>query len=157
MQNQMFRRMVGMWLFLNESPTEFMIRSNKYLKELRESLFKESWSETYTRSVYRWAGHVARLSLHDPQRLTLHVLYYKNYAWILNQSVNGNQGHGRRLRIWRWETNLYKALGPAWQDYAFHRDTWDGLLDTLVKWRASDAWNLPYSRATLQPPPPPGL
>ena len=54
-----------------------MVRSNAYLKELRTDIFRERWSETYIRSVYRWAGHVARLSLHDPQRLTLHVLYYQ--------------------------------------------------------------------------------
>ena len=72
---------------------------------------------------FLWAGQVARAQQCDTERLTYNALQYKNIANIKAVALrNGdNQGHGRPVHVWRWETDLYKfweTYGKYWQDLA---------------------------------------
>ena len=54
-------------------------------------------------------------------------------------------------RIWRWEQQLYKVLGPEWHRYAQDRQEWQQLVDQLVSWRVSPAWTSHSLSASLLP------
>lgn len=121
------------------------------LKHLREELFPCPWSVMYYRRVYTWAGHVARMGLYDPSRLTYVVMRFKNYESVLRQSFRGHQGHGGRFCVWRWESQIYSALGANWEVYALGREYWAALLDTLTAWRQSAQWGGPAFYGQLLP------
>ena len=82
-----------------------------------------------------WAGHTSRMTDYDSDRLTCRVLHFRNWSWIQNvASANrGNQLHGKRLRIWRWERPLYKFFKDRdWELAAQDKSEWDALLDDFV-------------------------
>ena len=83
------------------------------------------------------------------------VLHHGAYRDILRQTRNRNQGHGRHIHVWCWESSLYKALGPDWHEYARHREFWYDILMDLVSWCQYEAWTLPYARAFFFVAPPP--
>ena len=143
--------MVGYRPFKGETPADFNKRVNPLLKKLRLQHFRASWEEEDYRTIYVWAGHVSRISTYDPSRLTPQILHFENYKSIINRyrGPSEGQGHGRRVNVWRWESNCCKALGPDWEQYTTNRDEWNHIVSDLVRWRASEAWHLPYSRAFL--------
>ena len=89
-----------------------------------------------------WGGHVHRISMYDPNRLTPAVLHFKNFAWIqhVSEETGGDQCHGCRLRTWRWEHPLYQFFrdrGVPWEQVAANKVEWTALLDAMVSWRSN--------------------
>ena len=141
--------MIGYKPYKGEPMDEFMIRTNASLKDLRTKLCPETWDQTYFRSVYEWAGHLARMEHYAAQRLSHVVLRHDNYHNITTRAQGGNQGHGRNIKVWRWESQIYKPLGAMWHHHAFQKDTWPTTVKRLCAWRVSGAWVLPRARASL--------
>ena len=117
-----------------------MYRANSRIRRLKSLHGIPDWDWVYHRSVFAWAGHVARMRSYDKQRSTYQVLCYRNWAWIqkVAQDNGGNQTHGRRLRIWRWERPIYKYFGEdCWEDVAQDSHHWSCLLDEMATWRCN--------------------
>ena len=136
-QLKMMRRIVHVRRQSGEALSEYMSRAARKVKNLRLKHAIESWDASYHRSVFSWAGHLARMAAYSPDRASHQVLLYKNWDWIQEQSDDrGNQFHCRKLRVWRWERPLYKYFHPnRWQDKASDKSVWNSLLNEMVEWR----------------------
>ena len=136
----MLQRMLAQPRLEMENAASYMTRVMKKRNHVRDRNFIEYWSCTYHRSVYTsWAGHLARLRLYAPDRLTLKVLHFKDWDWIcaLADQCGGRQHHGRILRTWRWERTMYKLLKKeSWEAAALNRDDWNENLESFVEWRS---------------------
>ena len=76
--------------------------------------------------VHNWAGHVDRMETYRPDSLTARVLAWRDRRWLLaTASRNGCQMHGRRIRVWRWEQQVYERYGPDWRKLALEKDAWE--------------------------------
>ena len=138
LQQSILHKMVALRRRPEEDDETFMIRLNSKIKRLKQSHSFEEWPRTYHRKVFKWAGHVARMASYDPQRTTHRILQHKCWQWIrrVASSNNGNQLHGRRLRVWRWEAPFYRYhKDESWQQIAQDRGSWDQHLDDFVDMR----------------------
>ena len=136
MQQQMLHKMVALRRHDGESQTLFMARFHSKIKTLKALHCFEDWDRLFHGRVFKWAGHIARMAQYDPGRLTSRVLQFKCWKWITKvaQSNGGNQLHGKRLRIWRWERPLYKH-SPNWQEEAQDKSVWYQQLESMVSRR----------------------
>ena len=136
-QLKMLHKMLGARRRHGESMKEFMERINSKLKRLREANGFNDFDKLYHRSLFKWAGHVARMIQYDPGRPTLRILRHKDWDWIRSISKQfGSQLHGKRLHVWRWERHLYKFFGrSSWQEVAQDACLWHQRLDEMVSWR----------------------
>ncbi len=106
---------------------DFLHRANGILKDKLDAIGVdfETWDIQATQLRFDWGGHVARLKVHDPNRLTYRVFKHWDYGMIVSKIENQNHGkqcHNRYLHIWRWEYNMYRYIGFKWQDTAQDRD-----------------------------------
>ena len=138
------RKMIRKMLHFKRRDTEFLedvlISSNHSINNLMRLHGVKSWDLMAHRSVFRWAGFLARLSVSAPERWTTRVFQHKDWAWIqvIARANNGRQLHGRYLRTWRWERPLYNYLGEKWQEQAIDLDNWKSMEEDFLKWRASN-------------------
>ena len=128
-QHLMLRKMLRYVPRKEETMEEYMVRTNRRLREIKRQHGFKDWDATYHKSVFTWAGHLARIHQHDPSRLTHKVLRHR--CWDEIQMIasrnNGNQMHGKRLRIWRWERALYKYFGDT---------SWVGVAQDKLEWHS---------------------
>ena len=134
----MIRRMYKFSKHDSENMESFMRRSNRILSDSIEKHGLTSWDVQARREVFKWGGWVARLSTFDSNRITLHILLHKNWDWICNiaSQFNGNQLHGRHLRVWRWESLLYRYFdenypGVPWVAAAQDILEWNGVVQSV--------------------------
>ena len=137
LQQNMLRKMLGWRPFSSESKSDYMERLCRRLKHLKNIHGIRSWDKTYLRSVFAWAGHVARIPQYDSSRITHKTMIFKNWGWIKSVAANndGNQLHGRKLRTWRWERPMTKYYSRSpWEEAAQDKDFWTSKLDDMVQW-----------------------
>ena len=118
-----------------------MHRVNSRTKEIRQHHVVAQWDAWYHRSVFKWAGHVARMQQYDHRRLTYRVFKHRCWKWIqaVAASHRGSQLHGKRLRIWRWERPVYKFFGTCcWETAAQDKTEWESQLDKMMQWRGAN-------------------
>ena len=141
-QQTMIRKM----LCIKPTPTEdvasYCIRCAHMVRNTMHRCRVEGWDAHYHRLLFYWAGHVHRIGVYDPDRLTYQVLKYKDMNWIcLVASQNsGNQLHCRRLRTWRWERPLFKYFEDrpcTWQESAADKEQWLQQVNAMVSWRCT--------------------
>ncbi len=137
-QRKMIRKMMCFKKYDTEDLARFMQRTESMISNIIDRHNVISWDTLARRFIFRWAGWVARLEHHDPQRITLAVLRHKNWDWIsLIASQNrGRQLHGRYLHTWRWEKLLYKFAeenfpGQKWSDLALDASSWIAIVNTV--------------------------
>ena len=141
-QSQMLRKMLNFRPQPNETKVDFMIRTNSKIKHLKGLHHIIDWDKMYHRSVFIWAGHVARMAQYAPERETYQALKYRNWSWIQQVTANnsGSQLHGYHLRIWRWEYPLYKFFSESdWMEVAQDKIVWMSQLDAFMDWRCRAA------------------
>ncbi len=68
---------------------------------------------------------------------TFELLCYRNWQWIEQTAARnrGNQLHGRRFHVWRWEQILYKTFPTSswsWMDEAQDENTGKTRLEALT-------------------------
>ena len=139
-QQKMMRKMLGLRVLPHEEKADYMIRVNRKINHLRQLHEIPRWDKVYYRSVYSWAGHVARISQYDPARATFRVLRFKCWKWIQDIAAanGGSQLHGRRLRTWRWERHLYQYYPSSdWQVAVQDKENWNSNLDDMAQWRCN--------------------
>ena len=140
-QQTMMRKMLCLRREKSETLEDYMHKANSKVKCLKEKHAVKDWDWLYHRSVFSWAGHVARMPAYDPKRLTHLLLKFRSWRWICNVSSTngGNQLHGKRLHIWRWERAIYKYHGDEdWQEVAQNSTTWNSQLDAMATWRSTN-------------------
>merc|ERR1711879_773169 len=101
-----------------------------------------AWDKHCPKSVFSWAGHLARMATYAAEREASKVFSYKNWDWIkriadINQ---GSQLHCRRLRTWRWERPMAKFFddvlpGSSGQVHAQDKTSWTSQLESMAEWR----------------------
>jgi hypothetical protein len=124
---RLIRRMLRLRGREDEAMGDFLHRANGILKEKLNSMGIdfETWDIQATHLRFVWGGHVARMRINDPDRLTYRILKHLDYGLIVSKieyDHHGKQCHNRHLHIWRWEYNMYKHIGLKWQDIAQDRD-----------------------------------
>ncbi len=124
---RLIRRMLRLKRRDGELMGDFLHRANGILKHKLNTLGTvfETWDIRATQLRFEWGGHVARMRINDPDRLTYRVLKHWDYGSIVSKIErhhHGKQCHNRHLHVWRWEYNMYKFIGAGWQDTAQHRD-----------------------------------
>ena len=120
----------------HETLEAFMRRANAAITEKITC----NWDTHYHQLQYDWAGRLASLERHDPDRITLRVAKHKCLADIYRfADINrGRQGHVGRLHVWRWETKIYNYFIPLGLDWFFiAKDPWRWAehLDSWKAWR----------------------
>ena len=83
-QLKMLHKMLAPRRAEGEAIDEFMQRVNSKLKRLKEANGFMDFDRLYYRSLYKWAGHVARMAQYDQDRPTLRILKHKSWDWIQN-------------------------------------------------------------------------
>ena len=140
-QQRMMQKMIGLRVLASETRDEYVLRRASIVKVSFTRFSITSWDLVYHEHVFLWAGVVRRIGITDPERVTYHVLQYKNWACIqrIATAHRGRQLHGRRLRTWRWERPLYKFFdnrGISWEAAAADTDVWRACILQLVAWRS---------------------
>ena len=69
-----------------------------------------AWDVRAREFYFKWAGSVSRMSNLDKSRITPKVMRFLNIASIRDfaRRNKGDQGHGRRLHVWRWESDIFE-------------------------------------------------
>ena len=134
----MIRRMCRFKKTDSEDMEMFMRRTNRVINDIMERHNLVAWDVLIRREVFKWAGWVARLSIFDPTRITLHVLLHKNWAWlqVIADQFNGRQLHGRKLKVWRWDALIYRFFdenypGTSWMQAAQDNTEWNNIVQSL--------------------------
>ena len=132
----MLQRIIGFRKRDLEQDEDFMYRVHAKIRELRGRIGMMGWDQRVHRSVYRWGGHVARMSLYDPTRLTYRVFKHNNIEQVRHfAKYNKQQGHGRRFHVWRWERAVQARHGSEWFLKAADKRVWESDVDAFILWR----------------------
>ena len=62
----MLNKILGFEIQPGELIADYSIRTNSITAHLLRTTFQSTWAHGYHSAVYRWAGHMARISLYDP-------------------------------------------------------------------------------------------
>jgi len=139
-QSKMILKMMGGKKCPAQTMEEYMAGRYRAVNFLRTKAGVDTWSVRALGSYIRWAGHVARLRKYDASRTTLRVLHYRNIEALKSfEKQNGNQGHCRRFRVWRWERllckyalNFWGSIG--WEERALDKLTWEKEATSMALW-----------------------
>eukprot|EP00959_Pyramimonas_sp_CCMP1952_P417000 8736408-Pyramimonas_sp.AAC.1 len=138
-QQAMLRRMMPLRRWPSETLSNFMHRLGLRVQTVKKTNGFQNWDSIYLQRMFSWAGHVARLRDYDPDRITFLVLQYRNFKWIRDRARRngGNQMHGRKVRVWRWEHSVDSFFkGSEWQHVALCKSSWYERLDSFVQWKS---------------------
>ena len=86
---------------------------------------------------------MARLATAEPHRIAPQSLFYRDSKWLRKQEKRlgkGRQGHGKKLRPWRWETWLARfpdGNNLAWTTNAADSRYWADVSGKMATWRES--------------------
>ena len=132
MYRQVYRFRVGD----GDSIDEYMADTQRTMNAYRAKYNIERWDALAMRKVCEWAGHVARFAVWSPSRLALKALEFRDAAYLRTlDDMHGQQLHGRRFHVWRWERQLTHFMGPDWKSSALDTERWADLRESWVRWR----------------------
>ena len=87
-QQNMINPMLGKRQMLGDTKDCCCTRRAEASKVAMMAYGVEDWDLAVLRRKFKWAGHVSRFAKHDPKRLTLLMLRYRERSW-LKQVVHG--------------------------------------------------------------------
>ena len=138
--SKMLRRMLCLPREPEMNAGEYVEDANRTLKALRCKHNIVGWDQAAVTMHFAWAGHVSRFAEYDPNRITLKVLRYRDWEWLktIADQNNGRQLHCRKLRVWRWESPLYRYAGcqgtDTWHKLAADKRAWNADLLNMGLW-----------------------
>ena len=107
---------------------EYMSQTAIKMNRYRERRGLRRWDEEALLKVYNWAGHVARMQKYNPNRLAYKVLAFRDVRYLSTlESLYGQQCHGKRFHVWRWEQQISQIHGKEWQQIALSGEKWEDL------------------------------
>ena len=134
----MLQKMVTLKRRAGEEADDYMHRLRHKILHLKVRHSFIAWDRRAYSIMFSWAGHVARIGRYDADRLTYRILQHKSWEWIqtVARTNGGNQLHGRRLKVWRWEAPMYKFFKKAsWQEVAQNKESWNEQLEKMIDWK----------------------
>ena len=110
----------------DEEPMEaYMRRAYQKIRQLMLKAKIIPWDQCVLILGHRWAGHVARMKVYEPQRVVHMALGYKDYRYLKHfEGTIGSQGHHYSFHVWRWEKQFVDYYGLAWRDLAVDPECW---------------------------------
>ena len=107
---------------------EYMQQTAEKLNKYRLHRNLRRWDEEALLKCYTWAGHVARMQKYSTNRLALKVLAYRDARYLATlESMYGQQCHGKRFHVWRWEQQISQIYGKEWWQQALEGEKWEDL------------------------------
>ena len=86
----------------------------------------EDWATAAREQMFRWAGHVARMELFEPQRWAARALAFKDKRELEHQKFwQGTGDHLRGAHYWRFERPIENFFGTNWRTKAHPKETWE--------------------------------
>jgi hypothetical protein len=136
MQGAMIRKMLG-WKRPPEIELgEYMLTTARKVKRAVESSGLMWWDEYLLKQIYSWAGHLGRMSVYDPSRVALQSIQHKGRRYLISlQEEFGQQCHGKRFHVWRWEKMFYQYFGDNWMNMTLESDSWNDRFSGWLEWR----------------------
>jgi hypothetical protein len=121
-QRQMLRKMIKMKRRDGESDEDFFRRTERIITDALVNRGVKTWDITARSAYFKWAGSVSRMG---NSRVTAQVLHFMNIDKIYEYAKlhRGCQGHGRRLHIWRWESEVFE-FAHDWEVLASNVTDW---------------------------------
>ena len=139
-QQAMLRKMLPLRKRPLESDEKLMERTGAFIKLAKSNSGFTDFDSFYFRQIFTWAGHLVRMKEYDENRMTSRVFCFRNSKWIKDRAAknSGNQMHGRKVAVWRWEQRFDKFFGNiSWQETAQSRCSWHSRLEEFVRRRQS--------------------
>ena len=94
------------------------------------------WDDYLLKQIYSSAEDVGRMSAYDPTRVALQSSQHKGRQYLLSlQAELGQQCHGKRFHIWRWEKMCDQYFGEDWMQITLESDCWNDNLKSWLGWR----------------------
>jgi hypothetical protein len=118
-----------------ESDEDFYPRIHGNVTKAMDKHSFIAWDLRSRDYYFKWAGSVSRMTLYDKDRLAPKALHFMNIDSVRDfaKRNNGNQGHGRHVHVWRWESDVHdfgKYEDTGWEVLAANTQEWfTGLLD----------------------------
>ena len=79
------------------------------------------------------------MGIYDPQRWAYKTLIYRDREFLDGLEAKfGNQGHGRKFHVWRWEKQLSDFFGSTWKDRTIDNEEWASHFHSWLQWRKSE-------------------
>jgi hypothetical protein len=141
MQRQMIRKMIRCRRVADEHDDVFYPRVQRSITNLMTKHETLSWDLRARDYYFKWAGQVARMNKTDPTRPTVMALNFRNIQSIRRyaDAHGGNQGHGRCLHVWRWESDICDYGGS-------HNTEWTQLALNVTDWFSLHLEEFRYSQ-----------
>jgi hypothetical protein len=146
MQGAMIRKMLG-WKRPPEIELgEYMLTTARKVKRAVESSGLMWWDEYLLKQIYSWAGHLGRMSVYDPSRVALQSIQHKGRRYLISlQEEFGQQCHGKRFHVWRWEKMFYNYFGADWMQCTLDSDKWFDKFHQWLQWKRKTIKHLNYA------------
>ena len=94
------------------------------------------WDDYLLKQIFTWAGHVGRMSVYDPHRLALKTLQHRGRRYLLSlREQFGQECHGRRFHVWRWEKMFYGYFGDDCIQSTLNSDNWYENFHGWLQWK----------------------
>ncbi len=136
MHGAMIRKMLGLKRDPDSSLGEYMRHTSIQINKAMTACGVLWWDDYFLKQIYSWAGHIGRMAVYDPSRVVLQTLKHKSRKYLLSlQSQFGQQCHGRRFHVWRWEKAFYDHFGEDWMYRTIVSETWDDGFLAWLSWR----------------------
>ena len=118
---------------------DFAAVFNSKLNMLRNKYRFRRWDILALDRVYSWAGHVSRFAHWAPERLAYRTLVFRDSRYLrVLENLYGGQLHGRKFKVWRYEQQFSKILGPDWHSLSKNQEVWDSYRSVWLSERLSD-------------------
>ena len=122
-----------------ETTEEIMKRLNSKVTDVIIDSNIPTFRDLYCRSYFRWAGSLTSILNYDPNRITYHILRYKDLARLRDYAARhrGRQGHIGSINAWRFETFIFRFSEDRnldWRRCASDEARWTEYQDDFVHW-----------------------
>jgi hypothetical protein len=138
-QRQMVMKMLNFKSRPGETTEEIMKRLNSKVTDVIIDSNIPTFRDLYCRSYFRWAGSLFSILNYDPNRITYHILRYKDLASLRDYAARhrGRQGHVGSINAWRFETFIFRYFEDRdldWRRCASDEACWAEHQDDFVRW-----------------------
>ena len=117
---------------------DYLADCHSQLHRLRTKYGLERWHICVLSRVFDWAGHVGRFSKWAPERLAYKALVWRGASYLQTlEDLYGQQVHGRKFKVWRWEQQFTRHFGREWMHLTWNSDDWAALKSSWIARRTS--------------------
>ena len=149
---QMSRVIIGRRRCSQEPWHEYLQKVACRSRKIWKMIGVKSWDEACLLQVHRWAGHVARYAVSDPDRWPYLLLCWRDSSYIDRRrscsSSGTTLGRGHQRPPWRWDHHIHHfyrtnslGLRCEWREKARDKAKWPDREDAWARNRLLVATN----------------